>query len=261
MRRCPKILSPWLSSCGWIAKSIPLTDLFRDYVLPHWCLPEGIAACVTTVSSPGNVAAHVGHDPSAVIRHRRQLSRELQLPAPVKWLKQYHSTAVVDYQHAVVGQPADAIIAAQRNSVCAVLTADCLPILLAADDGSEIAAVHAGWRGLAQGIVEQTLAKLRTPAQQLTAYIGPAISADYFEVGADVRAAFNRDHLLDEQTFRPHIANKWYADLPELARRIMSAYGVREVTLSGLCTFSDKRFSSYRQHSDCGRIATLIWKY
>lgn len=241
-------------------KSTPLTDLFRDYVLPNWRLPAGVAACVTTVSSPGNVAAHVGADPSSVIRHRRQLSRELQLSGPIKWLKQYHGTEVVAYQQARLGQPADAIIASQPHSVCAVLTADCLPILLAADDGSEIAAVHAGWRGLAQGIVEQTVAKFRCPAQQLTAYIGPAISVDYFEVGSDVRAAFNRDQLLDEQTFRPHIAGKWYADLPELARRIMLARGIREVTLSGLCTFSDKRFSSYRKQPNCGRIATLIWK-
>lgn len=241
-------------------KSTPLTDLFRDYVLPNWSLPAGLSACVTTVSSPGNLAAHVGHDPSAVIRHRRQLSRELGLPGQVKWLQQYHGTAVVDYQQARLGQAADAIIGRQAGSVCAVLTADCLPILLAANDGSEIAAVHAGWRGLAQGIVEQTLAQFRSPAAQLTAYIGPAISVDYFEVGDDVRAAFNRDQLLDHHTFRPHIAGKWYADLPELARRIMLAHGVAEVTLSGLCTFSNKRFSSYRNDSACGRIATLIWK-
>lgn len=237
-----------------------MTDPVANYVLPNWSLPPGVNACVSTLTSPGNLAVHVGDDPSAVIRHRRQLNRELQLPGPIKWLKQYHGTRLVDYHCARLGEAADAIIAAQPNSVCAVLTADCLPILLAADDGSQIAAVHAGWRGLAQGIVEQTIGKFQCSPGQLTAYIGPAISADYFEVGSDVRAAFNREQLVDEQTFRPHINGKWHADLPQLAQRIMFAAGVREVTLSGLCTFSDQRFSSYRQRPDCGRIATLIWK-
>ena len=230
------------------------------YVIPNWQLPSGIFAAVTTVSSPGNVAVHVGDDPATVVRHRRQLCRDLSLTAPVKWLAQYHSQVVTHYDQAVAGQPADAIIASQPSSVCAVLTADCLPILLAAKDGSEIAAIHAGWRGLAQGIIEQTLSRMNTPAAQLTAYIGPAISQDYFQVGAEVRAAFDRDQLLDEQTFRPHIPGKWHADLPELAKRILVQQGVAAVTLSGLCTYSDERFSSYRRDPNCGRIATLIWQ-
>lgn len=215
---------------------------------------------MTTVTRPGNVAAHVGDDPAAVIRHRRQLGFELKLPSPVKWLQQYHSTVVVDYQQARLGQAADAIVSRQPKSVCAVLTADCLPILLVSSDGSEIAAVHAGWRGLAQGIVEQTLATLSHQAKQLSAYIGPAISQDYFEVGSEVRAAFDRDQLLDHHTFRPHITGKWHADLAELARRILNLHGVQEVTLSGLCTYSDERFSSYRRNPQCGRIASLIYK-
>ncbi len=243
-----------------IAKSTRLTDLFRDYLIPRWALPAGVHAAITTVSSPGNLAVHVGDDPAAVIRHRRQLSRELHLDAPVKWLQQYHSTVVVDYQQASLGVAADAMIAEQTPSVCAVLTADCLPILLVSHDGAKIAAVHAGWRGLAHGIIEQTVARLNSPGAQLRAFIGPAISQDYFEVGGEVRDAFNRDQLLDEATFRPHIAGKWHADLPELARRILAQQGVTDVTLSGLCTFSDKRFSSYRQDPRCGRIATLIWK-
>lgn len=230
------------------------------YVIPNWQLPRGIFAAVTTVSSPGNVAAHVADDPATVVRHRRQLSRDLGLPGKVKWLAQYHSQVVTHYNRAVTGQAADAIIANQVGSICAVLTADCLPILLVAQDGGEIAAIHAGWRGLAHGIIEQTLARMTTNPRQLSAYIGPAISQDYFQVGAEVRAAFDRDKLLDEQTFRPHIPGKWHADLPELANRILSQQGVAAVTLSGLCTFSDERFSSYRRDSNCGRIATLIWK-
>lgn len=229
-------------------------------MIPEWELPAGVSAAITTVTSPGNVAVHVGDDPATVVRHRRQLAFDLQLPGQVKWLQQYHSNVVVDYQQARLGQPADAIVSRQSRSVCAVLTADCLPILLASSDGSEIAAIHAGWRGLAHGIVEQTLATLSHQSKQLTAYIGPAISQDYFEVGAEVRAAFDRDQLLDQHTFRPHIAGKWHADLPELARRILNLYGVQDVTLSGLCTYSDSRFSSYRRSAQCGRIATLIYK-
>ena len=229
------------------------------YLIPNWQLPSGISAAVTTVSTPGNVAVHVGDDPATVVRHRRNLQRDLNIPAQVKWLAQYHSNVVTHYDQTVAGQPADAIIASQAG-VCAVLTADCLPILLAAQDGSEIAAIHAGWRGLAQGIIEQTLARMRSTTEQLTAYVGPAISQNYFQVGADVRAAFDRDQLLDEQTFRPHIPGKWHADLPELAKRILVQQGIAAVTLSGLCTYSDQRFCSYRRDPNCGRIATLIWQ-
>lgn len=232
-----------------------------DFALePAWRLPHGVKACVTTVTEPGNLAAHVADDPANVIRHRRQLQRALEVPSAPKWLAQYHSSVAVAAENVEVGCRADAIWATQPRSVCAVLTADCLPILLCSDDGQTIAAIHAGWRGLAAGIITNTLKQLPQPAECFRAYIGPAISQLYFEVGDDVRDAFLSQGIVDAKSFVPHRAGKWLADLPLLAERLLATAGVREVTQSGLCTYSDERFYSYRRDPKCGRIATLIWK-
>ncbi len=232
---------------------------------PNWTLPAGVKAAVTTTAAPGNVAVHVGDDPAQVLLRRRQLVRQLALPSSPRWLQQTHSTRVLNLSalHSdapMTGLNADASYTNQAHQVCAILTADCLPILIAANDGSEIAAIHAGWRGLAQGIITNTLANFATPASQLTAWIGPAISATAYEVGADVREPFLSQGLVDEISFRPHIAGKWFADLPVLAQRILAQQGVEQITQSGYCTFSDQRFYSYRRNPLCGRIATLIWK-
>ncbi|MFC0446335.1 peptidoglycan editing factor PgeF [Pseudidiomarina halophila] len=227
---------------------------------PAWQLPHGIQACVTTVTEPGNLAAHVADDPANVIRHRRQLQRGLELPSAPKWLAQYHSSIAVAAENNDAGCRADAIWATQAKSVCAVLTADCLPILLCSDNGQTIAAIQAGWRGLAGGIITNTLQQLPQSAECFRAYIGPAISQAFFEVGDDVRDAFLTQGIVDSSSFAPRIAGKWLADLPLLAERLLTRAGVKEVTLSGLCTYSDERFYSYRRDPNCGRLATLIWK-
>lgn len=236
------------------------TKLTHFGIVPDWSLPSGINACVTTVAEPGNLAVHVGDDPARVIRHRRRLQRELALPAQPKWLAQYHSERVVRFETCQMGAAADAIWATRVPSVSAVLTADCLPLLLASDNGEVIAAIHAGWRGLVAGIVENTMAALPCPPVQLRAFIGPAISRDYFQVGADVYEAFAQRGLADVATFQPQVEQKWLADLPLLAERVLAACGVTNITQSGLCTYSDPRFFSHRQSSTAGRIATLIWK-
>lgn len=225
-----------------------------------WELPSGVAATVTTVDAPGNVAAHVGADPAEVIRHRRALTEQLSLPCPPRWLKQVHGTQVVSFDQTAVPQVADAIYTANASAVCAVLTADCLPILLCSDDGHEIAAVHAGWRGLVNGVVDAALRQFQCQPSNIRAYIGPAISQPAFEVGIDVYQAFSQLGLVDSETFHPHIEHKWLANLPLMAQRLLQRAGCQSVTQSHLCTYTDTRFYSYRRDPTCGRIATLIWK-
>ena len=223
-----------------------------------WALPAQISAAITTVTAPGNVAVHVGDDPAQVLLRRRQLQRSLTLPQAPHWLRQQHTTHAVCAEETTQSVVADAIWSA-NGSVCAVLTADCLPILLCSDDGQIIAALHAGWRGLAQGIIKRTVAQLPTSPARLRAYIGPAISQPHFQVGAVVYEAFEEQGLADGRSFVPDGNEKWRADLPLLAVRMLNRIGISDVTLSGLCTFSDLRFYSYRRDPNCGRIATLIW--
>lgn len=225
-----------------------------------WELPPGVAATVTTVTAPGNVAAHVNADPAEVIRHRRELMQQANLPSAPLWLRQIHSNRVVDFANAYPTVEADAIYSSSAKSVCAILTADCLPILLCTDDGREIAAVHAGWRGLANGVIENTLRQFATPAARIRAFIGPAISSQAFEVGGDVYQCFHARGLVDTATFRPHSEQKWLADLPLLAKYILNQNGCDAVKLSHWCTYSESRWFSYRRDPNCGRIASLIWK-
>lgn len=225
-----------------------------------WSLPPGVQAAITDRACPGNLASHVHADPSAVIRHRRQLMRQLELPVAPRWLRQIHSAQVVHFNDAAPTVAADAIYADHGPAVCAVLTADCLPILLCSGDGSQIAAIHAGWRGLAQGIIQQTLQQFHGPRETILAYLGPAISVRAFEVGEDVRAAFLPLHAVDSTTFRPHIPGKWYADLSQIAALLLAQEGCKRVTFSQQCTYYDQRWDSYRRDPHCGRFASLIWK-
>ncbi len=228
-------------------------------IRPQWTLPDHIFAAVTTVQEPGNVAAHVGADPAEVIRHRRRLAQQLQLPTAPRFLHQQHTTKVVHFNEASAAI-ADAVYGNEAGQVCAILTADCLPILMCSDDGQEFAAVHAGWRGLANGVVENTLTHFQAKPAAIKVWIGPAISVAAFEVGEDVKNVFAAANLVDLQTFRPHISNKWLANLPLLAERVLKRQGVQHITQSQYCTFSDPRFYSYRREPKCGRIASLIWK-
>jgi YfiH family protein len=202
--------------------------------------------------------------------NRAQLVNEARLPAQPRWLRQVHGTAVVDLDADSSPEPVgDAAITAEQGTVCVVLTADCLPVLFAASDGSIVAAAHAGWRGLAGGVIESTVAVLRRRAPDVTllAFLGPAISQAHFEVGAEVRDAFIAGDPAGAKAFRQGEADRWHGDLPALARQRLAALDVDAVTDSALCTYADEsRFFSHRrdvQHrglASTGRMAALIWR-
>ncbi|MCL2829484.1 MAG: peptidoglycan editing factor PgeF [Betaproteobacteria bacterium] len=243
-------------------------------VLPDWQAPAHVRAFVSTrrggISEAPfadfNLAAHVGDAPEAVA-HNRLLLRTL-LPAEPLWLEQVHGAAVFD---SAAGSPplvppiADAIVArapVQRGgAVCAILSADCLPVLLCDRDGTAVAAAHAGWRSLAAGVLEAVARRLDIPGAQLMAWLGPAIGAESFEVGPEVRAAFLAHDPAAEQAFRKSGATeKWHADLYLLARQRLNALGIHSISGGGFCTLRDSsRFFSYRRDGLTGRMASVIW--
>jgi hypothetical protein len=232
---------------------------------PDWPRPAGVGAAVTTriggVSEGPfaslNLAGHVGDDPAAVDANRAALTEALALPAEPAWLEQVHGVAVAD-AGAGPGQQADASVATEPGTVCAVLTADCLPVLLARSDGTAVAAAHAGWKGLAAGVLEATVARLGPG--RLTAWLGPAIGPAAFEVGEEVRAAFVDPDPGAAACFR-YQGDSLHADLYALARRRLFAAGVAAIHGGGRCTFTEAgRFYSYRRDGRTGRLATLIWR-
>ena len=237
-----------------------------DWLRPDWPAPDSIVAG-TTVRSGGvsegafeslNLGDHVGDDPQCVAENRRRFVAESGIGAEPGWLTQVHGTAV-RVSGETAPTEADAAIARDPGATVAVLTADCLPILLCADLGDEIAAIHAGWRGLAAGIVAETIAGMKTRPERLLAWLGPAISQPAFEVGGEVRAAFTDDDPEAAACFLRNERGRWQADLYALARRRLEAAGVDAVYGGGLCTFSDRaRFFSYRRDGQCGRMATFI---
>lgn len=254
-----------------------------DLLIPDWggegCAPPGVRALVTTrLSLRGcsaapydrcNLALHVGDDPLAVAANRDNLRR--LLPQEPLWLNQVHGIAVAcadECGQTGAAPQADASIARESARVCAVLTADCLPLLLAARDGSVVAAAHAGWRGLAAGVIEATVAAMAVPAAEVRVWLGPAIGPQAFEVGSEVRAVFCRHDPQAAQAFRaaesaaqPGQAAKWLCDLYLLARQRLAALGIRQVSGGDLCTLSDeRRFYSYRRDGRTGRMASLIWR-
>ncbi|BDY03590.1 peptidoglycan editing factor PgeF [Ferrimonas sp. YFM] len=234
---------------------------------PDWTLPEGVAAASTDrlggQSQPPfdgfNLGAHVGDEAEAVRLNREALRLGLQLPKDPAWLEQVHGTRVVTLPCDESLPRADASYANTPNQVCTIMTADCLPVLLCHRDGSQVAAAHAGWRGLCDGVLEQTVARFSGEASDLLAWIGPAISAEAFEVGPEVREQFVSQ---DAQAVSAFVArgDKYLANLPQLAFQRLSALGLTQITLSHLCTYSDSdKFFSYRRDGRCGRMASLIW--
>ncbi|MBW7900145.1 MAG: peptidoglycan editing factor PgeF [Rhodocyclaceae bacterium] len=238
--------------------------------VPDWPLPPGVRALQTTRaggSSAGpwagfNLGGHVGDDPAAVAANRAALAR--RLPAAPVWLAQVHGTAVADIDGVAAGAPppvADAAVARRAGRVCAVMTADCLPLLLCDRDGGVVAAAHAGWRGLCAGVIEATVAAMGVPAARLTVWLGPAIGPRAFEVGGEVRDAFLAHDAAAASAFVAGADGRWLADLHALARQRLAAMGVRDVHGGGECTFGDAgRYFSYRRDGVCGRMATLIWR-
>jgi len=182
------------------------------------------------------------------------------LPAEPVWLTQVHGTNVVDLGVSGPGGPADAAFTRRRGRVCAILTADCLPVLLAADPGDLVAAAHAGWRGLAGGVIEATVKALRVAPEALMAWLGPAIGPRHFEVGAEVREALLAGDPGADAAFAANARGRYMADLSALARRRLEALGVGRIYGGGRCTYAEQeRYFSHRRDGVTGRQATLIW--
>lgn len=236
------------------------------WIEPDWPAPRGVRAASTLRSggfSQGayaglNLGAHVEDDPAHVAANRRLLGEALNLPAEPLWLHQVHGAGVIDADKSA-SLTGDAAVTRRAGVVCAVMTADCLPILLCDRSGSCVAAVHAGWRGLAGGVVEAAVAAL--DGTDLMAWLGPAIGPEAFEVGEDVRRVFCDRSGDCSSAFSRTSGDRWRADLYEIARRVLRRAGVREVYGGGCCTHSDpERFYSYRRDGRTGRMATLIWR-
>lgn len=238
-----------------------------ELIIPDWPAPLGVHALTTTraggVSHPPydslNLGDHVGDAPESVAENRRRLVEMLALSAEPRWLKQVHGTCSVDAAVSTVGCEADAIYSEKSGVVCAVLTADCLPLLLCDRSGSRIAAVHAGWRGLMAGVIEQTVSSLG-PAGELMAWLGPAIGPRAFEVGGEVREAFIAKDAAADVAFSPSEGGRYMADIYALARLRLHRVGVNAIYGGEHCTYSEpERFYSYRRDGVTGRMASLIW--
>lgn len=237
-----------------------------EFIVPDWPAPRGVRALSTTrLGGAGrapwdgfNLAGHVGDDAAAVAANRALLRREV--PDEPRWLTQVHGTRCVDAARSDPGVEADASFSRERGVVCAVLTADCLPVLLCDEAAGVVAVAHAGWRGLACGVIEATVAAMGEPGDRLLAWLGPAIGPRAFEVGDEVRERFLADDAGAAAAFVAASRGKWLCDLYALARRRLAALGVRRVSGADYCTAGDPaRFFSYRRDGVTGRMATLVW--
>lgn len=246
------------------------------YLSPGWPAPKNIHAHLTTRSggfskppySSFNLADHVGDDHVAVQANRDKLCRDLCLPGSPIWLKQTHSTNVADLDYADNFAEkifvADASFTAKQNKICAVLTADCLPILLCDKKGTVVSAIHAGWKGLAEGIIEIALEtiykKFALFGDDFLAWLGPAIGPGAFAVKNDVRDKFLANDSKSEKYFLKAGPETWLADIYALAKLRLNKYGITDIFGGEFCTFTDQRhFFSYRREKLTGRMASLIW--
>ncbi len=240
-----------------------------NIILPDWDAPTRIRALTTTrkggvSKSPYdsfNLAHHVGDESESVRVNRDILSRDWLLPRPPHWLNQTHSIEVIEISDKLMTHDADASWTGHRGMVCTVMTADCLPILLYQENPDKVAAIHAGWRGLQAGIIEQTIEVMNANTSALTAWLGPAIGPTAFEVGAEVREAFLAEDTGCSECFMPSKnSNKYMANLYHLAKRRLHCSGVTAISGGDYCTFmDDELFYSYRRDGQTGRMATLIW--
>jgi polyphenol oxidase len=208
-----------------------------------------------------NLGNDIGDDPPAVAENRRRLRISAGLPAEPRWLKQVHGVTVADLDADDSAEAADAAITRSPGKVCAILTADCLPIVFATESGDAIAAAHAGWRGLSGGVIRATVKALGAPPERLLAWLGPAIGPTHFEVGAEVREAFLVGDPGAGAAFRLNARGRYMADLAELARRKLKALGVTRIYGGHECTYERAdRYFSYRRDGMTGRQSTLIWR-
>ena len=237
-----------------------------DFIIPDWPAPSNVLALQTTRAggnSKGpyhglNLGDHVGDDP-LVVAANRQLLTDFVPTEPV-WMRQVHGIKVIDAAMASCLPEADAAFARVPDTVCCVMTADCLPILLCNVEGSAVAAVHAGWRGLQQGVIEAAVTSMPAAAPNLMAWLGPAIGSQAFEVGDDVRDSFIKADRTSTQAFTARENGKWLADIYLLARLRLQAMGVERIYGGDFCTSTnEQRFYSYRRDRVTGRMATMIW--
>ncbi|ATZ12383.1 purine nucleoside phosphorylase YfiH [Erwinia amylovora] len=237
-------------------------------IVPQWSVPANVRAVNSTrqggVSQAPwdslNLGTHVGDELQHVLTNRQRLLEMADLPSMPQWLEQVHGTGVLrlDWK-APSSLRADAAYTRTPGVVCAVMTADCLPVLFCSQDGREVAAAHAGWRGLCDGILEATINEFSAPPSQICAWLGPAIGPEAFEVGPEVREAFLRKNQAASAAFRP-AEGKFYADLGLIAQQRLQASGVRQIWDCHQCTMTrSEQFFSYRRDGVTGRMATLIW--
>ncbi len=241
---------------------------FNPWIRPEWPAPPGVRAVSTTrrggySTTPYdslNLGDHVGDDPLTVRQNRAHLKTVLNLPSDPLWLQQVHGCDVVEGTSGVSGCQADAITTSTPGVVCAVLTADCLPLLLCNRSGTRVAAVHAGWRGLCAGVIESALDRFAEPGEELLAWLGPAIGPMAFEVGNEVRLAFLEWDPANEVAFLPGVPGHWLANIYRLAENRLNARNIGFIGGGGRCTLSQpERFFSYRRDGVTGRMASLIW--
>lgn len=238
----------------------------HDWIVPDWPAPQGVRALSTTrlggVSEGPyrslNLGDHVGDRPEHVAENRARVAS--LLPAAPLWLAQVHGNRVVDAAQADDGEQADASVIRSRARVCAVMTADCLPVLFCHQRGEVVAAAHAGWRGLAGGVLEATLSAMAVPSKEVLVWLGPAIGRTAFEVGDEVRAAFTASTPGTAAAFTARGGGKWLADLYALARIRLQERGVAAIYGGDRCTVSEPdTFFSHRRDQVTGRMASLIW--
>ncbi len=236
-----------------------------DWLIPDWPAPAGIKSCVTTRNGgvslapfdSFNLGDHVDDDPQAVAANRLRLTSELKIQAA--WLKQVHGVVVAEADPTQVVE-ADASWTATPGIACTIMTADCLPALFCDRAGTRVAAAHAGWRGLAAGVLEAAVDSLQVAPEDIMVLLGPAIGQPSFEVGGEVREAFISTHPHTDAAFVPSKnPGRFMADIYALARLRLAAHGITAVYGGGFDTFTDPRFYSYRQSARNGRFASLIW--
>lgn len=240
-----------------------------EFISPNWPAPANVKALQTTrlggVSvapyASLNLGAHVNDNPISVAKNRQLLSS--YLPSEPVWVNQVHGVEVIDAAQSTCLQNADASFTTKPNVVCVTMTADCLPVLLCDKAGSVVAAVHAGWRGLCDGVLEAAVSNMPVQASEILAWLGPAIGPNAFEVGGEVRAQFIAKDAQAENAFKAQ-GNKWLGDIYQIARQRLNKLGVTQIyggsVNENFCTYTDAtRFYSFRRDNVTGRMASLIW--
>lgn len=246
-------------------------ELVRHWLTPDWVDPtpamQRVRAFVTTRAGQlsahpydgFNTASHVGDDPAHVEANRQSLAEYFEWQHEPQWLRQVHGIQVVDARADGIEREGDAVFTAQPGQVCTLHTADCLPVYFTTASADRVALAHAGWRGLAAGILEQTAQRLKAPPESVRVWLGPAIGPGAFEVGEDVLSAFTRGNPAAEKCFRINSNERWQCDLYGLARLRLQQIGISAVSGGEFCTFHDPQFFSFRRQSVTGRMLSLIW--